>query len=126
MNAFRTLAAFVTILLMAPTAGNAQRVDGAADQSSPFVAGVEVIESAPLESMALVRNAPFSADAVTEFTQILGDGNRIERRYASSIARDSRGRTRREEEIAMVGPFAGSGPTPRLVTILDPDGRVSY
>ena len=64
-------------------------------------------------------NAPFSADAETEFTQVLGDGNRIERRYSSMMARDSQGRTRREEEIALVGPLAVDGPSPRLVTILD-------
>jgi hypothetical protein len=86
----------------------------------------KVLESAPLDSISVAKNAPFSADAVTEFTQTLGDGNRIERRYVSSIARDSRGRTRREEEIALVGPLGATGPTPRLVTILDPDASISY
>lgn len=90
--------------------------------------GIQVIEAAPIESLSMVKNAPFYADAVTEFTQILGDGNRIERRYVSSMARDSRGRTRREEEIALIGPFAGTatGPQPKLITIVDPDARVSY
>src|SRR5262245_19438015 len=60
---------------------------------------VEIVEAAPGESVVPIKNAAFSAEAVTEFTQILGDGNRIERRYVSSVARDSRGRTRREEEI---------------------------
>ena len=81
---------------------------------------VDVIESVPLESVTSVPNAPFSADAETEFTQVLGDGNRIERRYSSMFARDRQGRTRREEEIALVGPLAVDGPSPRLVTILDP------
>jgi hypothetical protein len=44
----------------------------------------------------------------------------------SSIARDSRGRTRREEQIALVGPFATVGPAAALVTILDPDSGVTY
>src|SRR5688572_18664871 len=56
----------------------------------------KITESAPIE-VTPVKNAPFSAQAVTEFTQTLGDGNRIERRYESSVARDSRGRSRREE-----------------------------
>ena len=73
-----------------------------------------------------IRDSPFSAEAVTEFTQTLGDGNRIERRYASSLARDSRGRTRRQEEIAMVGPLAVNGPAPRLVTIHDPEAGLDY
>jgi|SRR5688572_18394246 len=87
--------------------------------------GFKVTESAPLE-VTPVKNASFLAEAVTEFTQILGDGNRIEHRYVSSIARDSRGRTRREEQIALVGPFASAGAAPRLVTILDPDSGVTY
>ena len=85
-----------------------------------------VIEAMPLESVTSVPNAPFSADAETEFTQVLGDGNRIERRYSSTMARDSQGRTRREEEIALVGPLAVDGAPPRLVTILDPVAGHSY
>jgi hypothetical protein len=74
-----------------------------------------------------VKNAPFAAQAVTEFTQILLDGNRIDRRYESSVARDSRGRTRREEQIALVGALASTGAAaPRLVTVVDPDAGVSY
>ena len=88
--------------------------------------GIKITESAPIE-VTPVKNAPFSAQAVTEFTQTLGDGNRIERRYESSVARDSRGRTRREEEIALIGPLAAANAaTPRLVTILDPDSGASY
>jgi hypothetical protein len=87
---------------------------------------VGVIESIPLESVTSVPNAPFSAEAETEFTQVLGDGNRIERRYSSMMARDSQGRTRREEEIALVGPLAVDGPSPRLVTIVDPVAGHSY
>jgi hypothetical protein len=87
---------------------------------------VGVIESAPLEAITSAPNAPFSADAETEFTQVLGDGNRIERRFSSMMARDSQGRTRREEEIALVGPLAVDGPSPRLVTILDAVAGYSY
>jgi hypothetical protein len=87
---------------------------------------VGVIESMPLEPVTSVPNAAFSAEAETEFTQVLGDGNRIERRYSSMMARDSQGRTRREEEIALVGPLAVDGASPRLVTILDPVAGLSY
>ena len=86
----------------------------------------KVTESAPI-AVTPVKNAPFSAQAVTEFTQTLGDGNRIERSYQSSVARDSRGRTRREEEIALIGPLASANAgVPRLVTIVDPDSGTSY
>ena len=86
---------------------------------------LEVVEAAP-QSISQVTGVPFTADAVTEFTQVLGDGNRIERRYASSIARDGRGRTRREEDIVLLGPLAPTGPTPKLVTIEDPVAGASY
>jgi hypothetical protein len=90
-------------------------------------AGFKITESAPIE-VTLVKNAPFSAQAVTEFAQTLEDGNRIERRYESSVARDTRGRTRREEEIALIGPFftAANAGAPRLVTIIDADAGVTY
>ena len=111
----------LTIVLGLATASDAQQVEAQLTLQSGAVmtSPVGIIESMPLESVTSVPNAPFTADAETEFTQVLGDGNRIERRYSSMIARDSQGRTRREEEIALVGPLAVNGPSPRLVTILD-------
>jgi hypothetical protein len=130
MNAHRML---VAALLLVGTSGFAHAqvkpsVQGAGGRGVLIAeAGkwLKVSESAPLE-VSPVKNAPFLADAVTEFTQILGDGNRIEHRYVSSIARDSRGRTRREEQIALVGPLAAAGAAPRLVTILDPGAGLTY
>lgn len=52
-----------------------------------------------------VKGAPYTADAVTETIQVLGDGNRIVRRNVTSIARDSEGRTRREQNLANIGPW---------------------
>jgi hypothetical protein len=128
MNTYR--ASFVMLIaLSAPAATASAQQGGGRGPASVAVAAKPsyfAIEAAPVESLSLVKNAPFFAEAVTEFTQVLGNGNRIERRYVSSIARDSRGRTRREEEIALVGPFAATGPSPKLVTIVDPDARVSY
>jgi hypothetical protein len=43
-----------------------------------------------------VKGAPYSAEAVTETLQVLGDGNRISRKSVTRIYRDSEGRTRRE------------------------------
>jgi hypothetical protein len=109
-------------------ASQAQQVDAqfTLQGGGVMTSAVDVIESMPLESVTSVPNAPFSADAETEFTQLLGDGNRIERRYSSMMARDGQGRTRREEEIALVGALAVGGPSPRLVTILDPVAGQSY
>jgi hypothetical protein len=124
----RRLSMPFAIVLGLATAGWAQQVDASFTLQSgvAMTSAVDVIESMPLESVTSVPDAPFSADAETEFTQVLGDGNRIERKYSSMMARDSQGRTRREEEIALVGPLAVDGPSPRLVTILDPVSGQSY
>ena len=45
----------------------------------------------------VVRDAPYSAEAVTETTQSLADGNRISRKSATLLYRDALGRTRQEQ-----------------------------
>ena len=42
----------------------------------------------------VVKNAPYSAEAVTETTQKLADGNRISTKVTANLHRDSQGRTR--------------------------------
>lgn len=44
----------------------------------------------------LVKGAPYSAEAVSESTQVLMDGNRIQRRSVQRLSRDGEGRTRVE------------------------------
>jgi hypothetical protein len=66
----------------------------------------------------IVAGQPYSAEATTEFVQVLGDGNRISRKNTVRIYRDSEGRTRREE--------LGSGDTVQSVSIYDPVAHVSY
>jgi hypothetical protein len=46
----------------------------------------------------IVKNAPYTADAVTESIQVLPDGNRIVRKSTSFLARDTQGRTRQERK----------------------------
>ena len=58
----------------------------------------------PLQFGEVVRGAPFSAEAMTEMTQELRDGNRIEQRSTVVIARDGAGRTRREQALPPIGP----------------------
>lgn len=67
-----------------------------------------------------VLNAPYSAEAVTEVIQILTDGNRIEQRASTIVARDSRGRTRREQYGIVLGALVARGDSP-IVTITDPN-----
>lgn len=59
-----------------------------------------------------VKNAPYSAQAISERLQQLPDGNQIERRTHSASYRDSQGRTRQEVRDAK-GEL-------RVVTINDP------
>ncbi len=74
----------------------------------------------------VVQGAPYSATAVTETVQTLADGNKITNTMSSSIARDSLGRTRREQSLPMIAGWASSGEAAKLVTISDPVAGVSY
>ena len=129
MKTYRVAALVLVGMTLSAAAADAQWTTSGGGRGAVYVAGGEgfkITESAPIE-VTPVKNAPFAAQAVTEFTQTLEDGNRIERRYQSSVARDSRGRTRREEEIALIGPLASAnGGVPRLVTIVDPESGVTY
>src|SRR4030095_4777469 len=73
-----------------------------------------------------VKNAPYSAQAVTETTQTLGDGNRIVNKTTSSQYRDSEGRTRREQSIKMLGPLGDGGDPLQTIFINDPVAGLSY
>src|SRR5262245_48169032 len=72
---------------------------------------------------ATVSGAPYTAEAVTEFVQTLADGNRIARQSKAQLARDTAGRTRREEGLAMLGPMVNTPEDFRHVQITDPEAR---
>ena len=74
----------------------------------------------------LVKGAPYSAQAVTETTQTLSDGNRIVNKSTASVYRDSEGRTRREHTLAGLGPFAPEGDAPQTISINDPVAGVNF
>jgi len=74
----------------------------------------------------VVKGAPYSAEAVTETTQTLGDGNRIINKTTSMQYRDGEGRTRREQTIKMLGPLAGGGEPLQTIFINDPVAGVTY
>lgn len=71
-----------------------------------------------------VKAAPYTATAVTETTQVLPDGNRIVNKSKALLARDSEGRTRREETLSNVGPLTVQ--QSRMVFISDPVARAEY
>jgi len=73
-----------------------------------------------------VKGAPYAAEAVTESTQTLSDGNRIQRKSSASVFRDSEGRTRREQTLSAIGPWAASGEAPQTIFIDDSVAGVHY
>ena len=85
--------------------------------------GIGVIAVDPVDVGQTVIDAPFSADAVTEVTQVLADGNRIEQRTSASIARNSDGATRREQTGLALGALVAPN-SPPIVTITDPKSGV--
>jgi len=74
----------------------------------------------------VVKGAPYSADAVTETIQTMGDGNRIIQNSTAKIYRDGAGRTRREQPLNLVGPWSVSGDAPVMINISDPVSGVHY
>jgi len=74
---------------------------------------------------ATVKNAPYSAEAVSETTQRLADGNRISQKSTTLMYRDSEGRTRREETLGAIGLWAAGSEPVRTVFINDPAGKTN-
>jgi hypothetical protein len=68
----------------------------------------------------VVTGAPYSAQAVTEHVQTLPDGNTIHTTTTANVYRDSQGRTRREQEIGAIGPWATQGTPRKMISISDP------
>jgi hypothetical protein len=79
-----------------------------------------------IEDKEFVKGAPYSATAVTEMTQTLGDGNQIIRKSEAILYRDREGRTRREQTLLAVGNWTAAGNPPHGITINDPVAGVFY
>ena len=73
----------------------------------------------------VVEGKPYSAESVTESTQMLADGNRITTTNRARIHRDSAGRTRREQQLDAVGVWQANEPV-SMITINDPVKNISY
>jgi hypothetical protein len=107
----------------------------AQERTVPRLERLSVAGSDPLAG-PVVKNAPYSGEAVTAVTQTLGDGTRIERNTTAKFYRDSAGRVRREQTIiglsALSTPSrarqgAGSGDAQTMITIdPDPDDGLAF
>jgi TonB family protein len=74
----------------------------------------------------IVKGAPYSAEAITESVQTLADGNRITRTSKASVYRDGEGRTRRDQTLNHIGPWATADDAPQTIFINDPVAGKNY
>jgi hypothetical protein len=91
----------------------------------PAGPGGPMIESGAGVLRAGIKNAPFSADAITESSHTLADGNHIRQTVNFKVFRDSEGRTRREQAVNLHG-LAPDASMPQMVFINDPVAGVIY
>ncbi|HZB44711.1 MAG TPA: hypothetical protein VE360_05685, partial [Pyrinomonadaceae bacterium] len=105
-----------------PVPGSEVFVEAAPGQGDNFV----FISSEMSIDGKVVKGAPYAAQAVTESVQTLGDGNRIVRKNTANVYRDSEGRTRRDQTLGTIGPFAAQGDPPQTVFINDPVAGITY
>lgn len=85
----------IMLFVIAMTAvGNAQET--VTVTTAPVATSKVVTELLAASSTKVVKGSPFSAEAISESTQVLADGNRIVRNSTTKMYRDSDGRFRRE------------------------------
>ena len=120
------LLAILLFVLFLPLCAEAQQV-----QSGGAKVTAEIIASS---STSVVKNSPFSAEAISESVQILADGNKITRNVTTRMFRDGEGRFRREGgSTAGGGNIIGSGSVAvsgfgfqDSISIFDPVSSVRY
>ena len=110
MKTLLTLLLFITVGVLAAEA-----------QLSP-----KVITEIAASSEKIVKNSPFSAEAVSESVQTLGDGNRIIRSSTSRLYRSAEGRFRREGSSMSGGSLGTYFEMQPSIMILDPVNGFRY
>jgi hypothetical protein len=113
-----TAIAFGALALVAPVAAQQVVSPIAPTERAALETGLQLERARVGVESRFVKGAPYSAEAVTETLQVLGDGNRISRKSVTRIYRDSEGRTRRENLNANGEVTA--------VNISDPVGESQY
>jgi hypothetical protein len=103
-----------------------RRPDGGRPLRGGGPPGFSLLSSEMRFDSKVVKGAAYSAQAITESTQILSDGTRITRKATSAIYRDSEGRTRRELTLDSIGPFPSTGEAQQLIFINDPAAGTHY
>lgn len=119
MKTIRLLCLAVTAATAGGPASAQEITKFRADSTEEIGQAISVVGVDPISAGAVVIDAPYIAEAVTEVTQTLADGNRIERQTRTTLARSSSGATRREQQGFALGPFVSQNAQP-IVTITDP------
>lgn len=91
-----------------------------------FDGGARFLGAEPGRPGRVVKNAPYSADVITETTQVLPDGNYIRQSSTVHVFRDSEGRTRSEQSLHTLGGLAPNANLPQVVFINDPVTSTNY
>jgi hypothetical protein len=113
------------IALIGAAAGWSQAPD--AEAPPPPDGQFVLVHGGPMfQAVKPVTDAPFSAQATTQITQTLADGNQINRTETAQIARDSSGRTRRDATVSHIGPWSSANAPREIVNITDPVAGVTY
>jgi len=92
----------------------------------PFGGQVDVIGREGSVIGGVVKGKPYTADSVTESTQVLADGNRIVNRNEARMYRDSQGRTRLEQTLNGLGVWQTANEPLTIIKINDPVADTSY
>jgi hypothetical protein len=87
---------------------------------------LDVLGTEGVVAGGVVKDKPYTADSITESTQILADGNRITHKNQARIYRDSQGRTRREQTMGSLGVFQAPSEPVTMITIQDPVAGATY
>ena len=127
MRKIVTMAMLCTVATVGSTAQDPAAVEKQAAEANAIRAKLQVARVG-VESR-LTKNAPYSAEAVTESVQLLADGNRIVTKNTTHIFRDSEGRTRREQLNAAGTDVVSvniTDPSSGTTYVLDPASRTAY
>jgi hypothetical protein len=86
------------------------------------------LDSSSAAKPSNVRNAPFSADVITQYDRALDKGGRIHRESRGRICRDSQGRMRTESQSSSVQPgdrITITDPLQQVIIYLNPKDKTA-
>jgi hypothetical protein len=121
-----------SIIIVIAVAVAAPAVAGAQEGGALTTLERKLVEQGAVMARAvetkITTGRPYSAEAVTETVQVLGDGNRINRRSATKVYRDGEGRTRREvlTDDGSVRSVSISDPVSHTSYALDPKAKTAF